>query len=244
MERTKNPRSRLYQPMDIDVVPLRARRAGYRRYPSYFGPGRQTRVPSYGRFGVSSRRAAIAPELKFLDTAVSFTADNTYEVPATGQLCLIPQGTTESTRIGRKVVVKSIQARLRCTNTDATAPLSMVTVWLVQDTQCNGAAATFSDVFTTGDPQGLRKLVNVERFRILKRWDVKLQAQAGVSGAYEADIAFFDCFIKCNIPLEFNGATGAITEIKSNNIFLLAGSLITDDIAAVGGNIRIKYTDN
>jgi len=42
----------------------------------------------YGRFG---NNRGTGGELKFLDTALSFNFDTTLEVPATGQLTLIPQ---------------------------------------------------------------------------------------------------------------------------------------------------------
>ena len=38
------------------------------------------------------RKKSSGEELKFFDTALSFTCDATGEVPATGQLALIPQG--------------------------------------------------------------------------------------------------------------------------------------------------------
>ena len=70
------------------------------------------------------RKKSSGEELKFFDTALSFTCDATGEVPATGQLALIPQGYTESTRDGRKATIKSIWIRGQlnfCTSTAATA---------------------------------------------------------------------------------------------------------------------------
>jgi len=69
----------------------------------YFQPGVDRTGGYYGRF------AGRGAELKFFDTATSFSIDTSPEVPATGQLVLIPQGVTESTRVGRKCVIRSIQ---------------------------------------------------------------------------------------------------------------------------------------
>lgn len=108
------------------------------------------------RFSRTSRRTNarslrnIPPELKFFDTAVSFLADNTLEVPATGQWVLIPQGDTQSTRDGRLAIIKSIQFRGVITGADASMSMIGITfyMWVIQDTQANGAAATAADVFT------------------------------------------------------------------------------------------------
>lgn len=100
----------------------------------------------------SSRLTAIPPELKFFDTAVSFTPDSTLEVPATGQWCLIPQGDTESTRDGRIAVIRSFQFRGTLVGPINTSPAdAYVNLWVVLDTQANGAAATAADVFNGAD---------------------------------------------------------------------------------------------
>jgi len=71
----------------------------------YFRPGYDRTGGSYGRY------AGRGAELKFFDTSLSFLFDTTGEVPATGQLVLIPQGVTESTRVGRKCVIKSVHLK-------------------------------------------------------------------------------------------------------------------------------------
>lgn len=109
------------------------------------------------RFSRTSRRTNarslrnIPPELKFFDTAVSFLADNTLEVPATGQWVLIPQGDTQSTRDGRLAIIKSIQFRGVITGSSTTNESRYgITfyMWVILDTQANGAAAAAADVFT------------------------------------------------------------------------------------------------
>jgi len=233
----------------------RSRGAPLRRYAGYqsrmrlgLAPvaGATRRVGFYGRFGTTRQNiGGRAPELKFLDTALSFTADTTFEVPATGQLSLIPQGATESQRVGRKCVIKTIQVKLRAVMAAGAVAFDDVDIWVMQDTQCNGAAAAVLDVFlqNTNCAIALRNLTNSERFRVLKHFRMRVQADAGVAAAFSGDQSFAECFIKCNIPMEFNGATGAITEIKSNNIFLIAGSVNTDDQITIQGNARVKYTD-
>ena len=198
-----------------------------------------------GRFS-----GADAPELKFFDTDVNFTVDATPEVPATGQLCLIPQGVTESTRVGRKCCIKSIQINglLQQTPAAATSSASLISIVMVQDTQANGAAAAPADVYDIGGtvlPVSVRNIENSSRFKILKRWDVVLSSSAGVSAAYNNVLRKWDFYTKCTIPLEFSSTTGAIGELKTNNVFLLAGSngVAADDTVTVLAKCRLRYSD-
>jgi len=209
---------------------LMKRSAGYVRTSGY-----------YGRF---SGKGA---ETKFFDTSLSFTFDATGEVPATGQLVLIPQGVTESTRVGRKCVIKSIQLRGNMVYAPAAAAVGSTNciLYLILDKQCNGAAAGVTDVFTgTSLPSAMHNLSNSQRFVVLKKMKWNFTSQAGVTTAYNNATKLFEMFKKCNIPLEFSSTTGAITELRSNNIFLMAGTDgSTDDLVTLGGTCRVRFSD-
>lgn len=208
--------------------------------PKSIQPGMVRTGGSYGRY--AGRNA----ELKFFDTATSFNIDATGEVPATGQLVLIPQGVTESTRVGRKCVIKSLQGRwdlLFSPGANATATSTAV-IYVVLDKQCNGAAAAATDVFTsTTLTQAMHNLSNSQRFVILKKMVVSFNPPAGASTALNNMLIHKEWYKKCNIPLEFSSTTGAITELRSNNIFLLAGAYATDDLISVAGNVRVRFSD-
>lgn len=194
----------------------------------------------YGRYNQSRGSRG---ERKFFDTALSFGVDLTGEVPATGQLNLIPQGVTESTRVGRKCTIKSIQIRGICYSS-ATVPEDIAYIYLVQDSQANGAAAAVTDVLTNSTMStAMINLANSQRFRILKRFIIHPKASAGVAAAYETSVVKVDFYKKCNIPLEFSSTTGALTELKSNNLFLLAGSASVDDGLAFAGTCRLRFDD-
>jgi len=195
-----------------------------------------------------ARRARSAgSELKFFDTSLAFNIDATGEVPATGQLVLIPQGVTESTRVGRKCVIKSLQCRGVQTFVPAAAAQASTNTYLyvVLDKQANGAAAAVTDVFTgSGLQVAFRNLANVGRFVILKKLVMNFTPPSGVTTAYNNVSKPFDFYLKCNYPIEFSSTTGAIGEIRSNNIFLLAGSDgNTDDLVTVNGACRVRYSD-
>lgn len=195
-----------------------------------------------GRFS-----AGDGAERKFFDTALSFSIDATGEVPATGQLALIPQGVTESTRVGRKCVIKSIQFRgsVNFAPGAAANASTLAHILLVQDTQTNGAAAAVTDVMTSANlGLALRNMNNTERFRVLKHWTFKFVAQAGVTTAYNTDTQYWDYYGALDVPMEYSGTDGTIGTIRTNNLFLLAGTdSTTDDTVTVGATCRVRFTD-
>jgi len=222
------------------------RPSGSRRYYAGTKDGYTRRSGFYGRFGASSKKAGRAPEQKFFDTALAFNYDATAET-AVPSLCLMAAGTSESQRIGRKVMLKSIQIKAIDELPAGAISQDQVNFYLVQDTQCNGAAATWADVFTgTSAGVALRNLANSARFKVLYHHASKLTATAGEGVAFGGDNNVFDTYIKLNIPLEFaTGAGGSITDLKSNNLLILAGSNagMQDDATTCTGNVRVRYTD-
>lgn len=186
-------------------------------------------------------------ELKSLDTALAFNVDATGEIPATGQLCLIPQGAADGQRIGRKVSVKSFQIRASVGFVPAAAATASSTahIFVIQDRQCNGAAAAVLDVFSsTNLAIAMRDRVNDSRFRILHHWYHTFTPSAGVTTAYNNDQCAWQHYQKVNFPLEFSGAAGAIGEIATNNIFLMASTEgASDDAIQVAGIARVTFTD-
>lgn len=216
------------------------RRYGASAVAKYYDPGYSRTSGYYGRF------AGPGAELKFFDTSLSFPVDATGEVPATGQLNLIPQGTTESQRIGRKCVIKSIQLRGIATFAPAAAATAadVVNLFVVLDKQCNGAAAAFTDVFVGSSANtSLRNMANSSRFVILKTYRWAFNPMSGATTAYNNTTRTFDWYKRCNIPLEFSSTTGAIGEIRSNNIFLLAQA-VQDDLTTVTGVCRVRFSDS
>jgi len=216
---------------------------GYRKRVMPAASGYTRKVGFYGRFSGPGH------ELKFFDTAHSFNIDNTGEVPATGQLNIIPQGISQSERLGRKATIKSIQTQLQLTYVPgaATTGVDCCYIWLILDSQCNGQAAALSDVFsgTATTPSELRiNMANSDRFRILKKWVIPMVSQAGVSAAYGRVIKRVQFYKKCSIDIDWDAtaATGAVATTRSNNLFLIAAAN-EDDATSVSGFTRLRYTD-
>jgi len=187
-------------------------------------------------------------EKKWFDTAIAFDFDDTGEVPASGQLTLIPQGVTQSTRIGSKCDITNLYFRGGITWNTVTATNSRVRLMIVMDTQCNGAAATWSDVLVNDtNIYSFNNLTNSQRFRILKDWIIMqplgmYDSTGTVKIAPQTYLEFYKKF-KEPVPVVYNSTTGAITEIRSNNFFLLAASDVSDDGNSFLGSCRLRFTD-
>jgi len=200
----------------------------------------------YGRYGQAARDNGLVPESKFFDTALAFAFDTTAEVPATGQLALIPQGDTEATRDGRQCTITSIQMKgilYFVPGATAATATEITYLYLVQDTQCNGAAAVVTDLFTGNNLNtAMINLANSRRFKILKKWKYTWNAFAGAVGTLPYQSKPLEFFTTCSIPMEFSGTTGAITEIRSNNLFLIAGGAnFVDDGVTIQGTCRVRF---
>lgn len=249
---------------------MSAKLAGKRKYPSPYvgmrrmqGPLKRRRterslsgyvVPGVTRVGgFYGRYSGVHGELKFHDVDVN---DATISAGGTilnaGTINIIPQGVTESQRIGRKCTIKSIgwRWRLSLLAQDAGAtPVSADTVRVIMylDKQCNGATAAASDLIESDDFQSFNNLSNSQRFVTLMDRTVTLNVPnmasdaAGVvsSSNYFVDGTFFK---KCDIPIEFNSTTGAIAEIRSNNLGILVIGFTGNTV--LNSKIRLRFSDN
>ena len=85
----------------------------------------------------------------------------------------------------------------------------------------------------------LINLDNSKRFRILKKCIFTFQSGAGVSGAYNEVTLPFEYYRKLNIPIDYSSTTGAIAEVKSNNIFWIMGAASSnhDDKVTLEGEV-------
>ncbi len=236
---------------------FRRRRLGVGRLP--FKVGAQ-RVNGSRRFrGMKTRsrirrevQRAIARkdglELKFHDLDID---DPT--VSATGTIaqvtCVdIDQGITESNRIGRKVRVKMINWRMTVRLIPGSAPANTsdtCRVILYLDKQANGATAGVTDILESADYQSFNNLANKGRFRTLmdKTWDLQAMSGAfdGTNDQFGENIINDSLYKKVNIPIEYSGATGAITELTSNNIGVL--TISSEGICAFASKMRVRYVD-
>ncbi len=209
----------------------RARWGTVRRQKRWNGGGKWRKGGYYGRYNTTHTHAR--PELKFHDINLDLNP-----ISLTGSIFVqsineIEQGVGESQRIGRKILLKKFSFRYALTMlTQITGPNSHdeVRVIIYLDKQANGGAATPSDILQAAVTiHSFRDLENVGRFRILAERNYALNSYAGAgdgtTNAFAGGLVRDEIHINLNTPVEFSFSTGAITEIKSNNIGILLISL-------------------
>lgn len=246
----KRPRlSEFYTPTFSTMAYRRRSSRRYRR--RRLRRGRYSRR-SYRRL---NRRTGglIGQEIKYVDAALttfnvgaSTTAGagavnviNTL-LPTTNQPllgCVIAQGAGVSERIGKKVHLLSLQikAALKVNpDTDSTGNY-IIDLWLILDKEANGTNPTAAEVFE--DPSivqsGFTNISNSSRFKILKHWCTAITPQAGVNGAYPAQIKCMEYYRKLRLRCDYSSTTGVISELRNNNLVFASAFRYTN---VSGGN--------
>lgn len=189
-------------------------------------------------------------EKKFVDTAL---ADGTMAATMTFyNLCVVAQGDTESQRVGRKIMIRSLDIRGNLTllgATDVTNTSCQVRMRIVVDTQTNGAQFAATDLLETDAINSFANLANRKRFIVLK--DKTFNLSAGGAAATGAAYAFSEVLrdIKVHkrleVPIEYDNSatTGAITTVRSDSLWVVFQTS-TAEIVALSATARIRYSDN
>lgn len=200
----------------------------------------------YRKNGYGVGHGHMQPELKFHDTV--FDTNNISQIGNTKNDSLsIPTGTGESDRIGRKCKIRLYSWRyvltLNPTTLGSTAH-DQVRLYVIWDKQVNGTDATIAEVLESTEVNSFRNLANKNRFRVLgsRTHDLVNRAGAGngTTDTFSSDMQYGEFNIKCNMDIEYSGVTGAIGEIRSNNILLIAISL--DGRTKIQSKIRVRFS--
>lgn len=192
-------------------------------------------------------------EYKFFDKQVAASGITASwaggEKDPAGTNCLFApvKGTGPSDRDGDHVIIKQVQIRgtvwwgPMSDQTDVYDPIQLA-IYLVLDTQTNGAQLNAEDVMVATDPEefAFRNLQYKKRFKILKAWRFGLnQVVAMTDGANTASIGgnqrYFSCNNKCNIPVDFVGNAGTVADIGDNSLHIIACC------SSVPGGVNISY---
>lgn len=171
----------------------------------------------------------------------------------TDSLNHIVAGTGENERVGRKCTLKKVFWTGHVTLPEVVAaatpgPYDRVRLILYLDKQANGATvANTTDILENAVFDSYRNLVNSGRFVILCDKKITLNyptlASAGAgSYSHTAISRPFSLFKNINVPIEFSGTTGGMSEIKSNNLGVLVFS--ENGIAGLVSTVRLRFSDN
>jgi len=198
----------------------------------------------YGRYTGASG----APEQKFLDTVDASTvvaATGTILVPS---FTLVAQDATESGRNGRAIRAKRLNLHGILTLPAAAAAADMsdvVRLVIYKDTQCNGSAATIALLLQGTSLNDFRLLENSKRFQFI--WDKTFNLNTGAGPVAASTYPAINRRVTINKTLtneqiQFDGTTGAITEIRTITYGMFGISL--NGKCAFASTARFRYTDH
>ncbi len=218
------------------------RRKAYESFPRTFRKGYDRTGGFYGKFG------KLGTELKFHDTDIDDAVVAVGGAISTG-VNIIAQGTGESERIGRKIIIKWIHCKLTVSlptiNSNVTIGLGdILRVMIYIDKQTNGANSAVLDHLETAVYDSFRNLANKGRFiYLLDRSYTLNRLNSAADSTTTMDSAEVIRFIKwskkLNTVIEFDSTVGAITEMRSNAIGVLYIS--RTGIVSVLNHIRLRF---
>lgn len=164
----------------------------------------------------------------------------------------ITRGVGEEGRLQEVVSIASIQIRGRLVPQTFLNSGARVTVWVIQDTHCNGSAFVLADFLEDISEPGrsFNRMDNVKRFRTLHRTDYKFaQNTAGDVGGTD-NYKLIDLYIdlKKGIQTRYTGTDSTVGSISTNSIFCVVVADYVDETGALKINLlaraRIRYYSN
>jgi len=192
---------------------------------------------------------AYAKEKGYVDLAVA-----TYALDTTGSVTLlntIAQGAAVTQRVGKKVILKGLQARGFMNNNSAAAS-NDVAYMIVYDKRPTGSLPTITDILVSASPQSMNNDNNAGRFRILKRCDEILVGNTSFTGIVanaltEATVKSADWWLDLkSAPTTYKAAaTGGIGDIEEGALYLvtIGGTAAGTSAAALTLAFRVRFLD-
>jgi len=217
-------------------------------------------VPGYTRTaGAYARSLPCGPEKKFLDnvfqdrlvkgTAGTFTGASLAFSPG---FLAIQRNTSDIGRIGNQVCVKNFNFRgtLQCTTVAGNPNPQRARIIFFWDLQANGAAANAGNMLEgpllTTEVDTFRNLDEVARFKVIKDKTFIMNPKA-MSGATPVNSCGQSFTVKVSwkgdMPVHYSADTGAIGEMRSENLSYFVWSDSIDDVWVLNGVGRVKFTD-
>ncbi len=157
----------------------------------------------------------------------------------------IDQGTTISTRIGNKIVIKSVQFRAMTSWNALETGVSAVRIAIVYDRKPNGNKADWNQIFDTNKIRGNINSANplyAGRFQVL--FDETYEIDYNNIVANSTKRMFPKTFIRRSMKCEYNATGGGIADCQKGALLLCAcGSTLSHDLS-LAHNTKIKYADS
>lgn len=175
------------------------------------------------------------------------TTHNVVTVPALGVntavLTLIngvAQGTTATTRNGRRIFMKSLMIRFSAIMANTSGGATAGRIMVVYDKQSNATAPAATDILLADSIISVNNLGNSKRFVTI--WD-KLIPCIGSAGPQSVLQAKYKVL---NLPVDFNiGSAGTIGDIQTGSLYIMIYTNATITTAATNWafDTRVRFSD-
>lgn len=184
---------------------------------------------------LSMLKSLVNAEPKFVDTVstgVAFANTMTYV-----RLTSIAQGTTDSTRVGNKILLKDLLIRWTCSINTAATGNNIVRIILFVDKQTEGALPINPDPLATANADAPLSMDESKRYVIIRDWHYVLNTTTFQSTAKKHyKILNFHC--------DFDGTGSTIGDAKENQIYLGFITSAASNFPSLSYYARVKYFDS
>lgn len=189
-------------------------------------------------------RSDLGPELKYLDTSATGTFNYSGGSPGIVLLNGVSAGTNNINRVGRKILMKSLEMRIQFVKGGATGASTCVRMLIVYDKQTNQALPAFSDVLAVAgdnlDPFKSRNIENTERFIVLCDELINFASVASIDPSTWSAKKF----LYFQLPVRFDSNSGGIADITTGSLLLMFLDNNTGAAATTCSySSRVKWTD-
>lgn len=189
------------------------------------------------------RAPGVQRESGYVDLALA-----SYGLDTTGSVTLlatVAQGAGVTQRVGKKIMLKSLQCR-GTMNARTAAVANDIAFMIVYDKRPTGALPTITDILVTANSSAFNNDANSGRFRILKRVDDVLigNTTTPATGQEEKDASFY-LDLK-GLPTVFKAAaTGAIGDIEEGALYLVTvgDNAAGTSAAYLSAGFRTRFID-
>lgn len=181
-------------------------------------------------------------ESKYKDHGlITWDVDNN---PVITVINTIPQGTSVSERIGKKVFIKSLRINGEIYGRGSHSD-SINHMYVIYDRRPNGTLPGFNDIFSGSVTYEFPNDNNTGRFDILKKQTFNVFGNSSFQFS-DKMVQYMDIFIPINRPAVYKDAgTGGIGDIETGAIYIMwIGNQVPGTLSCYAvGDLRVRYTD-
>lgn len=171
-------------------------------------------------------RALRAPPTSSPEKHYTDTLEQTYNCDTTGSLVhinVIPAGSSQESRFGKKIRMISVQIRGHL-SAESAVSTCLCAVLLVYDKSPGGALPNINAILESASSLALNNDDNAQRFKIVRRWETVVSGNPGAGERTSQTMIPFNQFVKLTSARDVvykAGNTGLIGDILEGALYLI-----------------------